>query len=1287
MKGNAMPMRSSEFLLPELQLIGDAVCQMLTLGVEEELLGPSILARVQPLIAKGRVTSSDVVRLALLIDALSVAETAITEDGSISDAEVSYALALVQAVARRLCAFREFYADFCDARQEHVREFVETHRSDVQLFGGGCGDTRWLGLEIVRRVAQETGDREALDRYSELMLRLSEEIVALEGGRAPGDRVRQELENALGLRELLAQAQEEAPEDSQDPRVRVFCSPETPEVFHSIAHANQVWRADPFDVEIVHQETRVLFQRLLDRAAEQSDDGAGKALLVLGEAGSGKTHLMRAFRERAHGQRLGYAGYMQMSAAPDDYARYVLIHLLESLEKPYDAPGVSDAGLGCLSDALVVAPVSITPHQRRRLREEEMSDDALCTLVFDLADAVVRDPRFTDVDIDLIRALLFLQRGEPALYARVLKFLRCEPLSSRDLVKLGELSPKVQSDDPLRVIVHLGKIIARVGGGALVLMLDQLEDMYDQPNAKERFIRSMNVVRHVVDHVPNALVVVSCLRDFYVEMKQHLTRTVLDRLERNPEPQQLMVGRNIQEIEAIVERRLGHLYEISGVRARADQPYFPFTRSTLETLAGLSARDALRELHDLQMRSIAAGAVVDGGGLGVSPPQVSIKPVDPGWSQRWNDFCATRTVSLEVPDEDVSLLGVLLQSLESLHDELPLGVSVRASARSGGISLSLGEPSGGSVTCLIQLTNKSHRGGGLSRQLDALLKAAAEARSVPVALRSSDFGGGAGSAVAKHLGALFKAHGRKVVVDNASWRTMMAYRAFWLQHRGEPGFVDWARSERPLLTGDAIRGILGLPAVIDVRGSDMFVQAVGSVVRPKPSRPPQPSTPAHHVAGTELASVPPRVTNKAPDTHNGPLRLGVTISVKAAAATLDPEQLKRHAAFLGASGSGKTSLALNVIEQLVERGVGAILLDRKGDLAVYADPELRGMPDADAERARRKRALFEQAHVRLFTPGNPAGQSLRIRAVPAGLSALPPHERAQICQFAAQGLGAMMGYKGTGTELTHLAILAKAIDVLAQLNADREVGLREIIELLAEEDESLIAELGRLDPKLFGRLVTNLETLRLTHGALLESDNEPLRAEALLGRDGSTSKGRVPITIISTKFLGDAERVDFWVSQLLVELSRWCSRSPSKSLQSVLFLDEADMYMPATRKPATKEPLQDLLKRARSAGLGVMLATQNPGDLDYKGRDNIGTWWLGRISSKTAIEKMKPLLSECRTDVSSSLATAAVGEFFQISNGNVLRMRSEQALMDTVQLADDHILQLAGAHVDVRKLG
>jgi hypothetical protein len=85
------------------------------------------------------------------------------------------------------------------------------------------------------------------------------------------------------------------------------------------------------------------------------------------------------------------------------------------------------------------------------------------------------------------------------------------------------------------------------------------------------------------------------------------------------------------------------------------------------------------------------------------------------------------------------------------------------------------------------------------------------------------------------------------------------------------------------------------------------------------------------------------------------------------------------------------------------------------------------------------------------------------------------------------------------------------------------------------------------------------------------------------------------------------------VSQSLFELSRWASKSPSPHLQAVVLFDEADMYLPTKSKPACKEPMGSLLKRARSAGLGVMLATQSPGDFDYKCRENINTWFHGEI--------------------------------------------------------------------------
>lgn len=209
------------------------------------------------------------------------------------------------------------------------------------------------------------------------------------------------------------------------------------------------------------------------------------------------------------------------------------------------------------------------------------------------------------------------------------------------------------------------------------------------------------------------------------------------------------------------------------------------------------------------------------------------------------------------------------------------------------------------------------------------------------------------------------------------------------------------------------------------------------------------------------------------------------------------------------------------------------------------------------------------------------------------------------------------------------------------------------------------------------RLVDHLETLRLSKGELLSGQAERLDPVRLLGLD--RSDGKVQLSVVSTKFLGDNASIDFWVARMLSELARWASRNPCPHLQALVMFDEADLYMPAMRKPATKEPMQDLLRRARSAGLGVMLATQSPGDLDYKSRDNILTWFVGRVAERTAIAKMQPLLSECRTNVKGKLARQSIGEFFMLRSGAVTEVKADRSLMDTEQLAEDEICALAHA--------
>ena len=120
-----------------------------------------------------------------------------------------------------------------------------------------------------------------------------------------------------------------------DPRRAVFLSPAGPEVFHSVEHRHEIWKYDPFDVESLYGDAREVFFRLLGKATTPPGLPSGRIMLILGESGSGKTHLLRAFRNHVHGGGDGFVSYMQMTTATANDGRDVLGNLGDSLDQPY----------------------------------------------------------------------------------------------------------------------------------------------------------------------------------------------------------------------------------------------------------------------------------------------------------------------------------------------------------------------------------------------------------------------------------------------------------------------------------------------------------------------------------------------------------------------------------------------------------------------------------------------------------------------------------------------------------------------------------------------------------------------------------------------------------------------------------------------------------------------------------------------------------------------------------------------------------------------------------------
>lgn len=1184
------------------------------------------------------------IQLALLDDCLRVAHQAIHADGRMDPEELTRVADLVHVAARKYFAALPHYETFAEGAPlpGDVERFLRTHGDDAGPFGFRSLH-EWSGLNLVRQVEKHTRNASPLRDHERMLARVMDEVFA---GRSTEveKKARRELRAMFERQTVLG----------LDPRAVAFCRPDGPEVFASVAHGSQIHTRDPFDVESIHAEVREVFHRQVERAStpEQVQRGHGRTLLVLGESGAGKTHLLRALRAQVHSTRIGYVGYLQMTSEVGDYSRYVLRSLIDSMERPYDPPALHESALMYLSDGLAEGRVPIPPDDLERLRTAELSETQLDATIGGIIDRVVRTEGLETLEVDVLHALLLLQRRDPALQRRVVKYLRCESLTGHDRKLLGGLAARDQPEDPLRTIKQLAAIMYELQMAAMIIVVDQIEETIPDGQTVTRLQQAFDSLRAIADAVPSAVVVISCLDDVYAAVRAKLSRSLVDRLENDPGPVRLTGQRQLDEIEQMLVRRLEHLYSEFDVPWRDDDPLYPFTAAQVEAVSKFRARDVLAKFRDYHAACIKAGTLV-GQPEQAAPPMVSspniavppaplpdVPPAAPpvvhgDLDRMWNDL---RTASITLPDDDDGVLALVDQAVRAAAHEAGLSLTFRLDRAAGRLHIE-----GGTLgKRIVAMCNRSPQGGHLGKQLDALKKLAGQG-FIPVALRNSDFQFKPKTTTAQQVGELVQAGGRPVVIAEAELRAVCALQN--LIGTSAPGVEAWRKTARPAAQLAFVRAIL-----------DLGVAPVHAPAAPAAAPPPVPV-----VAPAPVQRV------SAPVVTFDPLvvRLGVTTSLRAEPQSIPLEQVKSHMTFVGGTGSGKTTAALHVIEQLLERGVSALLLDRKGDLARYASEAW--WSDATQPDHARRAALREKIDIALYTPGNSAGRPLRLPLIPSLVDA-SAQERTQVAQFAANGLAAMMGYGTSSTHSAKRSVLQCAIQLHT---GERDATLEVLLDTINRPDPELLQTVGALQ-RHFSTLSEDLQSLRIQRGALLTGDGEALDVSTLLPPQGA----RPRLSIINTSALGEIPVLQFWVSRLLIELARLARKRPTKTLQGVAFFDEADHYVPAVGAPPTKEPMFDLLRRARSGGLGILLATQNPGDFDYKARDNIATWLVGKVAQDRAIEKMRNLIGQY-PNVGPRLATQPTGHFFVLTAGRATEVRCERSLMQTEQMSEAEVVDLA----------
>ncbi len=1075
---------------------------------------------------------------------------------------------------------------------------------------------------------------------------------------------------------------------------------------HSITWEDDLWRADPVDVPEVHAKARGKFNDLVTTITS----GRGfhvqdRILLFHGQSGAGKTHLIRALRTESHRAGRAYFGYAQMTPDVTNYADFYLRRLVHSFEKPYDPDRFGESALSRLTNKLVLDSRVISAADLDTLRDAQLDDAELARLILRLADDIVASDRFQtwELDINIVRALLYMQRRDPRIDQRVRQYLHGRQLTPIAHEAVCALDPNGGEDRSFEIITAFGALVWTVERSALVFCIDQVEDLRFFDNAEERFQRAVRDVIQIANRLTNSIIIISCLEDFYGQVRSMVAQSYVDRIEKSG-PVLLREGRTPEEARLIIGKRLAHQAEVHGAGLSFPDASAFFGPQFFEEFAGLSTRRLL-EHAQTRVREATATERDEPGSEPEKPSFISTLAQALGQTNGYGDEQEPSAVSAvqfremwerfaneseaEMPADDNELVDVLSASLTLARDEWGRAIEVTVKRLELGedlpaFDLTVRHRTGFASDIRVFLCNRPTQGGGLKRQLDKVL---VSMQGKPCfMLRASDFPPNKKNQTAQAFRKFRDGGGRQLLVPIPEWERMMTVREFTAHHRGDSSMTQWLEGAKPLSSLISIIHLLRLdllgrpvPRLVakemdDPQGSLAGIESTGAVTDGTLAAPGDRNNPAND------DDLPMSVILDENGAFGSSILSGREVGNRGRPVTLNKSVLKRHAAFLGGSGSGKTTLALSLIEQLLLRGIPAVLIDRKGDLASYANPDVwRSEINDLAERRADREKLADAIDVAVYTPGRSSGRPISITLLPRGINELPDHEQQLLANLSAAALGEMLHLKNSATHQKQSGVLAVALRILGALS-NSEVTLADLIHLLEDEHPELTDQTQRMDPsgKLRRDLVAQLDSLRLRNAALFEGGGESLRMESLLGLGKYQRPNRTRLSIIYTGFLGDNENILFWVSQFLSEALRFCQRNPNDELQAVVLFDEADLYIPANSKPATAEPLQSLLKRARSAGLGMMLATQSPGDLDYKSRDQITSWFIGRVREDTALRKLKAAFqSESGLEPAQALPGQTVGEFHLVQEGLVRPMKAHRSLISAEQVPFDRIEQLA----------
>ncbi|NLY00346.1 MAG: ATP-binding protein [Rhodopirellula sp.] len=1017
--------------------------------------------------------------------------------------------------------------------------------------------------------------------------------------------------------------------------------------FDWTVHLKSVWMDQLHDVPALQQELR---NELAEKLADLGGSPERLSPLgwpIVGSGGTGKTHLVSVLRRMALDR--GIAFVLVDMTDVHDFWETVLLGYLGSLQQEcgpdrFQFQWVLERFLGTLKTREPAAEIV--------QRLGQVKTEKLAEVTRKLLGALGRKhPRETLQHQDVIRALMALNSEDFEVSSTGLTWLQGHPIEEETQRSLGFTAPVRR---PLEIVAALSWLMSLAG--PTVLALDQLDPIVTHLNiaaggadfdgADEEIRVARSIIEKIAaglgalrDVTERTLIVVSCLETTWDKLSQHVAlATNLDRYE----PARYLQGINRREqAEAVFLSRLTPAYRKADFRP--PYPTWPFAPAAFEGVQGVSPRQLLKFGYQHVRHCLDRGEVTEVHQFSPRETAVGVKkptPRFPSLDARFDQYRSQAAVSqlLDEKADDARLAPLLQTACRCLVREsrLPLNIEAVVDVDFHGgkttrplharIRLIHHEEGEREEHFCLRAIERANARAFQARLNAAMIQSGIDRRlgfRHLAVLRASALPGGpiTGQLVKK----FDEAGGVFLVPDEETLRTLWALAK--LDEENDSDLLDWLRHRRPVSQLDVMRLAAGRLCSAETQAaqdrgnseaaSDDGSGAAAAVAAERAETSPVIPTMPRPVTTGE--SRPPASPRDAPATTNLTLGWRWIGERPVEPVCLPVSALEKHTVILAGAGSGKTVLIRRLVEEVALLGIPSIVIDCANDLVTLGDRWPQSPENWLPGDAAKADAYFAETEVLVWTPGREAGNPLCLEPLP-DLAAVAddPDELTATVEMVRESLQKIVAPGAGASSALKLGILSSALRFFAHHGGGT---LNDFVRFLKDMPEGAgpgVQNEAKHARDMADRLKVEVET------NVLLRDGGTMMDPALLFGDVPGNR-KVRISVVNFAGLGLESQRQF-LNQLAMTLFSWIKKRPGaagRPLRGLLVIDEAKDFVPSGGSTACKPSLMRLAAQARKYHLGLVLATQNPREIENTMIGNCSTHYYGKAGSPAAIQVVR----------------------------------------------------------------